>query len=343
MSILALIILSNKTSTIYIGITSFLVLLLPLSPQFESVYYQWGGLLLIPALLGLITSNDFFKRGLYGFLYIVTISDTRYMGLGYYPILIGAISLLLILLSIEKEEESYVYSLAIVPFVGIANLYNLIALFVLFEIVIFFKGKLLNIVNNIETEKGAIKNIHYQEILMILAGMYVLFSGPASPFAWLFNTISTDGYVLALVFIIELLLLNQVCLDRSTNKVRASIETNKTEIIRVFVYLVCVVVCIGSNIFNFEILGIVPGLVFILILVINRKKRKWLYLVAEVKKSITISTVSPNYMLQDNPIENRGRSNKIELLRYRFSGVDETIIWSLFIFLISIILIGRYL
>jgi len=338
-----LIILNSKKYNVYLGIVSFLIMLLPLSPQFEYVYYQWGGIILIPALIGLITSKDSFKRSLFGFLYIVSISDTRYMTLGYYPILIVGISLLLILLTLEKEEEPYIYSLALVPFIGISNLYNLIALYVLFEVVMYFKGEVLNIVNNIETENGTIKNIRYHEIAMVLIGIYILFSGPASPFAWLFHVVKADYYVMALVLLIELILLNQVCIERSADKVRADFDTNKTEVVRVVIYLAFSMLSIGSDIFNYNVFGVIPGLIFILILVINKKNKSWANLLTVVKKSVSISQRNTVQEFQRSPIEDRGRAHKMTSIKMGFSGIDESIIWSVFILIISIILIGRYL
>ena len=312
-------------------------------PNFDIVamlYGQWGGLLLIPAFIGLTTSKDHFIKLICGLLYITIISNTKFTSLGYDFIILIGIALSLLLLQVERSKFKYTVTLGLLPFVGVANPFHIIALYVFVESSIFIKRKTYEIVKRIETENGTIKNIKYQEIAFLIFSMALAFSVPASPLSWLLNTANGNIGFIIMIIVIDLILINQSVIE---NMKTESTESEKIDIVTInnILFLILLPIVMYKEVISYSYWGILLGLVNLVTIIIFKKKIKWLQAFHNILKGLHVNF---SFKVNNTKILNEENKKSIQVNeRIMFSGIEETVIWSLFILAISILLIGRYL
>ena len=319
---------------------SAVILCLPNFDIVITLYGQWGGLLLVPAFIGLTVSKDDFIRLISGFLYLTIISNTKYTSLGYdYIVLIGIV-LSLFLIQVERRKLKYTYTMALLPFIGVANPFHIIALYIFIETTFFIKCQTYEIVRRVETENGAIKNIKFQEIAFLIFSLVLAFSVPGSPLSWVLASAANKIGLIMMIVVMDLLIINQNVIEESKT---ISIKKDKfdIDIINNVLFFILLPILMYKEIFTYNLWGILFGFGNLTIILIFKKRIGWLYTIFNLVKGSYVNfglKISDEVGKQENNLIHQRRNDRL-----MFSGVDEAIIWSLFILAISILLIGRYL
>ncbi len=340
-SLVALSLFNIKKNQNVMSMIAMIALLLPISRLGMLLYDQWGGLLLLPAMLGLISAENSRDKFILSSLVILIISTTKYISLGYTPVLGLGLFLIILLGSHLRRSKNFIYTIALLPFMGIANPYNIIGIYISINIILFFKTELLKTVEALEVENGSIKNIRYQDIIIVILGLYLLLGGPGSPVFWIISNLK-QAYLLWLILFLDIFVINQDCVSSAEETKNNFVNFRTPKEISVLLYIIFMAVVFRESIYDFNPLTLISFSGLIIYLVLYKKRKDWLNTIFSIRNMARIS-----YKRSENHksiIQSDERKlGKPEWGKVYVDGMDESIIWSFFIFLISILLIVRYL
>lgn len=341
-ALISLIIFNQNRNSSLLPLIAIIFAVMPGFKPIGVLYDQWGGLLILPAMLGIIGSKQSRDKLTSSVLLILLISSTQYMSLGYAGVILLGMALILIFVEDYHNKKPFLYTMGLVPFVGIGDPYNIVGLYISITVVVFYKSQLLNIIDGLETEGGSIKNIRYQDILLLLLGTYILAGGPGSPVFWLITSASKQNYLLYFLILLDIVEFNGVGINNATSMGGKKVDLKNVNEINSFIYIVLIAVIYRAIVFSFSYIGLVLLAAFLPVILLYKRKKRWLQLILEVKKvfSVTYRKKAP-----DSNIHARAKviTETKSPIKITLSGIDEGIIWSIFIFIVSFLLIWRYL
>ncbi len=323
------------------SLISAIILSLPAFDFIKLLYGQWGAFLILPAFIGIFVTKKSFFSLISGMLLLTVVSNTKYITLGYLPIILLGMFLLTVIGQSEKKRSSYVTTMALVPFVGISDPIKLVGIYILMRTSLFLKSIMFEITKNIEIENGAIKNIKYQEIVVLIISTYFIFAGPGTPLAWILSEMEEYKNVILFILFLDIFHTNGSVIEDVKNGKKNKTKKDEAELYISVLMLILLCFTMKDSIFKYSLYGLVFGTLNLILIAIFKQKPNWIDLLLNIKRSTNISFAIQSALEKDN-IEVKNKEN-IDLSEIRLRGLDETVIWSLFIFLISILLVGRYL
>jgi len=341
-ALISLVILNFKNKSMTYSLLALCLLALPFNLTLKTVYIQWGGILLIPIFIAMISAIENYDKLILSFLYIAIISNTKYQSLGYANIIALGIGMILLIGKVKYPNKSYINAMAFIPFVSISNPFNLIALYILFESMIYLKQECLKITKKLEIENGSIKSITYEEIVIVLLGLYLIFGGPGTPLAWILSEFKNYTIFLILYLLIDILIINNYCLEIVNNTNVLKVTIKKVEYVVILITLVVLMIVMKSNVFNYSPYSALLGTIFLAMNILFKIKPSWIEQILSFKRLVQVP-LSLHVINRSKLNKIKYKYQKLDLETTRYDGLSETLVWSVFIMLVSILLIGRYL
>jgi len=340
-ALLALIFFNYKRNN---SLYTVLGLAFSIAPGFsliQSLYVQWGGLLIIPTLNGIISSRLARDRFIFSSLIVLIISSTRFYSLGYTTVIIIGLGLILLFVKGLNNKKDFIYTMSLIPFVGIYNPVNIIGIYISINVILLYKKKLLKIVNDLEIKDGTIKNIRYQDMIIFILGLYILAGAPGSPMSWLVQVSLKQKYLIYFLLILDIFEINKIIVSGASAKTSEKNYLKGVREVTSILYVLIMCIVFRASIYKFNYVSLIFIGIFILLMTLYKKKKKCLFYILDMREVLSVTSQRPyeSHLIKNQTLKLR---QKIDLPILTFAGFTEVSIWSFFIFIVSILLIWRY-
>lgn len=325
------------------ALLSLVFLILPLVNGFSDVFYAWSPIILVAVFLYIHLLKDLDR--LLPLLYILFLSgwnDSHFM-MNYSPLITLLFGAILIIINNKSEHIKLFLAIGLFLLLKTSEPLFLVASYLSVELFLQARIELMKLIDQLEVQDGSIKNISYVQIFVGIATVYMISGAPGSPLSWLFASRNWTIDLTLFLILLDMTRVTKLAVLEARQSSRDSLMKKQEKYLSYGLSLVALIFLCGKELLYFDPWTLIFLLISVLVAFVFKGFRPLLMNYLNIFEGITIDSLS---VYRGNKEQFNEKINNKPYLRYRIlkvDGLDESLIWSIFIFIVSVLLIGRYL